>query len=115
MFWKNHVLRRRVRQLVTILLQLGALACIFPTQHPALWWWAAHAGYVALGYLGGGMVALIFNWPRLMFVCLGCSAVICFFHHEKKLNMTKPLPLEAPAAPPTLQQNSFHGIEKTNQ
>lgn len=110
MFWKNHSLRRRTRQLVTILLQTGALACIFPMPHPLSLWWAAHALQVALGYLAAGMVALIFNWPRLMFVCLGCSAVISFYYHEKNTAPLPPVQLEQ-AVP---AQDSAHVIQKTH-
>ncbi|MCB0543493.1 MAG: hypothetical protein KDC70_08245, partial [Saprospiraceae bacterium] len=73
---------RRVRQGLTILMLFGALACIFPPMHPAFYWWASHAVYVALGYLLAGLFFLIIDNPRLMFVCLGCSAAICFFKNE---------------------------------
>lgn len=73
---------RRVRQGLTILMLFGALTCIFPPMHPAFRWWAGVAVFVALAYLLFGLFFLIINNPRLMFVCLGCSAAICFFKNE---------------------------------
>ena len=73
---------RRVRQGLTILMLFGALTCIFPPAHPAFEWWADNAVYVAVGYLLAGLFFLIINNQRLMFVCLGCSAAICFFKNE---------------------------------
>jgi hypothetical protein len=80
----NEHLKRRVRQIAIIGLQLGAIGCIFPTQNPAIQWWAAQSHFIALIYLSLGLFCLVINWPRLMFVCMGCSAVICFFYHEKE-------------------------------
>jgi hypothetical protein len=73
---------RRVRQGLTIVSLAGSLACIFPPQHPAFQWWAECAAFVALGFLLLGLFFLIINKSRLMFVCLGCSAAICFFKNE---------------------------------
>ncbi len=73
---------RRVRQILTIIMLFGALTCIFPPMHPSFHWWAKQAVFVALGYLCAGLFFLIINNPRLMFVCLGCSAAICFFKNE---------------------------------
>ena len=73
---------RRVRQVLTILMLFGALTCIFLPAHPAFRWWAGVAVFVALGYLLFGLFFLIIDNPRLMFVCLGCSAAICFFKNE---------------------------------
>ena len=72
----------RVRQLLTIALLSGTLLCIFPPQQPAFQWWADQAFYIALGYLLFGLFFLIVDKPRLMFVCFGCSAAICFFKNE---------------------------------
>lgn len=73
---------RRVRQGLTIASLAGSLACIFPPQHPAFQWWAEKSVFVALGFLLLGLFFLIINKSRLMFVCLGCSAAICFFKNE---------------------------------
>lgn len=73
---------RRVRQSLTVLLLAGSLVCIFPPNLPAFVWWADHAAYVAVGFLMAGLFFLIINNQRLMFVCLGCSAAICFFKNE---------------------------------
>lgn len=78
----------RVRQLLTIVLLSGTLLCIFPPQQACFQWWADQAIYIALGYLALGLFFLVTDKPRLMFVCLGCSAAICFFKNE------------APASPP---------------
>ena len=74
-----------------ILFQLGAIGCVFPSQNLFLQWWANQALYIAVAYLLLGLIFLLVNWPRLMFVCMGCSAVICFFHHEKN-NLVHPKP-----------------------
>jgi hypothetical protein len=72
----------RVRQLLTIALLSGTLLCIFPPMQPAFQWWADQAFYIALGYLLFGLFFLVVDKPRLMFVCFGCSAAICFFKNE---------------------------------
>jgi hypothetical protein len=74
--------RSRVRQITTLVLLMGAMLCIFPPRHAWFQWWAAQALYVALGYLALAMLLLVLNRQRLMFVCLGCTAAISFFHHE---------------------------------
>lgn len=84
-------MRKRLRQFVTVAFQIGALACIFPMDHPAAYWWIAHAETVALGYLVVSLVALVCDWPKLMFVSLGCSAIIGLYYHEKALYVA-PLP-----------------------
>lgn len=73
---------QRIRQGLTILLLAGSLACIFPPNLPIFRWWAGHAAFVATGFLLLGLFFLIINKSRLMFVCLGCSAAICFFKNE---------------------------------
>lgn len=73
---------QRIRQGLTILLLAGSLACIFPPNLPFFHWWAEHAAFVATGFLLLGLFFLIVNKSRLMFVCLGCSAAICFFKNE---------------------------------
>ena len=93
---------RRVRQGLTVLLLAGSLACIFPPNLPAFQWWAAHAAIVAAGFLLSGLFFLTINKSRLMFVCLGCSAAICFFKNEisEKAHLNSPplfYPVETPS------------------
>ncbi len=95
---------RRVRQLLTVLLLAGSLICIFPPNLPVFQWWAAHASFVAMGFLLVGIFFLIINKSRLMFVCLGCSAAICFFKNEmnEKSHATdSSFQLVKPEKPPT--------------
>ncbi len=73
---------RRIRQVLTLLLLAGALACMFPPKQSAFEWWAAHAVGVALGYLALGLFFLTIDRTRLMLVCFGCSAAISFYYHE---------------------------------
>ena len=73
----------RVRQGLTILLLSGALACIFPPATPEFQWWAQQSVGVSVTYVCLGLCFLISNNSRLMFVCLGCGAVISFHYHEK--------------------------------
>ena len=73
---------RRIRQVLTLLLLTGALACMFPPKQPAFEWWAAHAVDAALGYLALGLVFLAIDRTRLMLVSFGCSAAISFYYHE---------------------------------
>lgn len=72
----------RVRQVLTVLLLGGALACIFPPDTPEFRWWARHSFLVAVGYVALGLCFLVGNNSRLMFVCLGCGAAISFHCHE---------------------------------
>lgn len=103
---------RRVRQGLTVVLLAGSLACIFPPKLPAFQWWAAHAVFVAMGFLLFGLFFLVINKSRLMFVCLGCSAAICFVKNEMgekaHLNIYHPpraQPVETPA-PNRMPQDS---------
>ncbi len=73
----------RIRQVLTVLLLSGALACIFPPARPEFQWWAQQSFYVAMGYVALGLLFLIGNNSRLLFVCLGCGAAISFHYHEK--------------------------------
>lgn len=73
----------RVRQILTVLLLSGALTCIFPPATVEFQWWAHQSVAVAVGYVALGLFFLIFNYSRLMFVCLGCGAAISFHYHEK--------------------------------
>lgn len=45
---------------------------------------ADHSIGVALVYLGMGMIFLMVNEERLMFVCLGCSMAIALYINETK-------------------------------
>ena len=73
---------RRVRQGLTLIFLSATLLCIFPPEHPALQWWSAKAPWIAIGFLLLALCAFFVNRLRLMFVCLGCSAAISFFHTE---------------------------------
>lgn len=73
---------RRIRQVFTILMLAGSLACMFPPQHPFFQWWASQTVAIVATYVGVGLVFLMYNNFRLMFVCFGCSAAICFFKNE---------------------------------
>lgn len=75
----------RVRQILTLVFLSGAVVCIFPPSDPAFQWWAEHSIGVALGYVVLAILFLFFNNSRLMFVCLGCGAVISFNSHEKMM------------------------------
>ncbi len=84
---------RRVRQISTLLLLAGALACMFPPDSYSLKWWSGHAEHITVTYLLLGMILLLSNNIRLMFVCLGCSAAISFFLLEssnRKIKDSKP-------------------------
>jgi hypothetical protein len=73
---------RRIRQAIAILLLSGTLLCIFPPDQPQMLYWANNAVYVALGYLSMGLFFFFINRTRLMYVCMGCSAAICFYYLE---------------------------------
>lgn len=73
---------RRVRQGLTLVFLTATLLCIFPPEHPAFQWWSAQAPFVAIGFLLLALCAFFINRLRLMFVCLGCSAAISFYHTE---------------------------------
>ena len=75
--------RTIVRQVFTSLCVLGALACIFPVQHPFFQYWRGHAEYVSLAYLFLGLVFFMTHRPRLMLACFGCSAAISFYFFEQ--------------------------------
>ncbi len=75
----------RVRQFLTLVFLSGALACIFVPDTPFFHWWAQQNIYVALGYAVLALFFLFLNNSRLMFVCLGCGAVISFHYHEKMM------------------------------
>jgi hypothetical protein len=87
--------RSRIRQMITLVLLMGAMLCIFPPQHAWFQWWAAQALYVALGYLALAMLLLILDRQRLMFVCLGCTAAISFFHHETNVKSVRIEPVHS--------------------
>ena len=76
--------QRRTRQLATFLLLSGTIVCIFPAPHPLMNYWASSVMFVSFGYLLLGLIFFFINRVRLMFVCMGCCAAICFFHLEIK-------------------------------
>jgi hypothetical protein len=88
----------RVRQALTLALLVGALGCMFPPAQPTFQWWAERSFLVALGYLGLGLFFLVINKSRLMFVCFGCSAAICFFKIEAKNLGLGDVSLRSPAS-----------------
>lgn len=92
--------RLLVRQALTILLLLAAVAVMLLSAEPRVAWWAA---WIALGYVLLAMVLLIFNQTRLMFVCLGCSAAICLFFKETRPDY--PFPPYPGKQAPALEKN----------
>jgi endonuclease/exonuclease/phosphatase (EEP) superfamily protein YafD len=72
----------RVRQILSLLLLIGAMLSIFPPDSYTIKWWSSRAELISLAYLGIGLLFLVFNKSRLMFVSLGCSAAIAFFINE---------------------------------
>jgi endonuclease/exonuclease/phosphatase (EEP) superfamily protein YafD len=72
----------RVRQILSLLLLVGAMLSIFPPDSYTLKWWSSHAELISLIYLVVGLFFLVINKSRLMFVCLGCSFVIAFYINE---------------------------------
>lgn len=76
---------RRIRQLITLVLILCVLICMFPPEEAFYQQFAAHNVHIAVGMVGLGLVFLITDKIRLMFVCFGCSAAICFFKNETAL------------------------------
>lgn len=67
---------------MTIVLMLGVCGCIFPADQPGLLWWSMQAHWIALVYMLLGLCFLAINNKRLMMVCMGCSAAICFYELE---------------------------------
>lgn len=63
-------------------LLLGTLFCLFPAENPWMQYWANHAAWVSLAYLALGLLFFFINRTRLMFVCMGCCAAICFYNQE---------------------------------
>jgi hypothetical protein len=56
--------------------------------------------FAATGFLMLGLFFLIINKSRLMFVCLGCSAAICFVKNEMN---EQSLPNELPPRHPPVE------------
>jgi endonuclease/exonuclease/phosphatase (EEP) superfamily protein YafD len=79
----------RVRQLLSIVLLIGALLSIFPPDSYTMKWWSSRAELISLLYLFFGLFFLVISKPRLMFVCIGCSAAIAFFINETTNNSIK--------------------------
>ncbi len=73
---------RRLRQILTIGLVLGALLCMFPPEIPLARLWSSYAPLVVLIYLAMATFFLIGKQERLMFVCLGCCAAMAFYLNE---------------------------------
>jgi hypothetical protein len=71
-----------IRQVFTLCCLAGAIACIFPLPHPFFQVWRTYSAQISLGYLFLGLVFLMFNRPRLMLACFGCSAAISFYFYE---------------------------------
>ncbi len=71
-----------IRQAFTLCCLAGALACIFPLPYPIFQAWRAASAQVSLAYLILGLVFLIYNRPRLMLACFGCSGAISFYYYE---------------------------------
>ncbi|MEI6409229.1 MAG: hypothetical protein WCR52_07595 [Bacteroidota bacterium] len=76
---------RRVRQLITLVLIMCVLICMFPPEEPFFQQFAAYDVQIAASMVGLGLAFLISDKIRLMFVCFGCSAAICFFKNETTL------------------------------
>lgn len=87
--------RTRIRQGLMLAFLAGALTCMFPPAYPCFAWWSAQARFVALGYLLLGLLCLVANRVRLMFICFGCSAAISFYYYEKA---GREIPAQTPAS-----------------
>ncbi len=106
----DFLFRRRTRQATTLVLLAVAVSTMFAAHEPRLAWWAAQAGWVALGYVLVAMALLVYKRTRLMFVCLGCSAAICLFFNEIKN------PDPGAGSPPALEINdSTHEFTPTSR
>lgn len=101
---------RRMRQAIALALLSGTLLCIFPPDHPLLRNLANQAVFVSIGYLALGLFFFLINRARLMFVCMGCCAAICFYYLEaapdQSQNVIETLKV-APAAD-SLGKNIIH-------
>lgn len=73
---------RRTRQVLALLFLFGAFLCLFPPNQLLMLYWAGNSIFVALGYLASGLFFFFINRMRLMFVCMTCCAVICFYYLE---------------------------------
>ncbi len=87
----------RVRQFLTLLFLSGAIASIFPPATPFFHWWVDRSVGVALCYAALAFFFLLLNNSRLMFVCLGCGAVISFHFSDQ---MTRNLQQREKSSPP---------------
>ena len=70
--------RRRIRQLLTLVIMGAVLLCIFPHPYKPLQWWSEQAALVAVLFLVLGLIFSYSSHSRLMFVCLGGSAAVSF-------------------------------------
>ncbi len=73
---------RRMRQAIALLLLSGSFFCVFPADNPLSLYWASKAVFVCLGYLALGLLFFLVNRKRLMFVSMGCCAVMCLYFLE---------------------------------
>jgi hypothetical protein len=71
----------RIRQLLTLSFVGTTLLCIIP-EYPLTRWWNEQAEVIALVTFLLSLFFLVIDKSRLMFVCIGCSAAICFYHVE---------------------------------
>jgi hypothetical protein len=78
---------------ITVILVMGAIACIAPAK--IFSWWAAKADLIVLGYLGLGIICLVLNKKRLMVVSLACCTAICLSKVESPRQQgPKPIPID---------------------
>lgn len=88
---------RRLRQILTICLVLGALLCMFPPESYTMRLWASHAQHLVLFYLALALLLLIGKQERLMFVSLGCCAAMSYFLNEQtNAQLKNPRPTDMP-------------------
>ncbi len=73
---------RRVRQAMALALVIATLFCLFPPNQPLMVYWAGNSAFVALGCLVLGLFFFFMNRTHLMFVCMTCCAIICFYYLE---------------------------------
>jgi|GEM_PF-1021654 len=84
------VKRRRIRQLLTLVIMGAVLLCIFPHPYEPLQWWSQQAALVAVLFLVLGLVFSYSNHSRLMFVCMGGSAAVSFNQYVKAEHNMRP-------------------------
>jgi hypothetical protein len=75
--------RRRIRQLLTLVIMGAVLLCIFPFPYEPFLWWSQQSAWIAVLFLVVGLMFSYSNRSRLMFVCLGSSAAVSFNQYMK--------------------------------